>query len=68
MGGAKIKRRSATARGLTYQYTGSCTVTYMQNIGVVVMHSLSENIENEIMSTETQMLNDPLLKREYPFT
>ena len=41
---------------------------YMQNIGVVVMHLLSENVENEIMSSETQILNDPQLKREYLFT
>jgi len=39
----------------------------MQNIGVVVMDSLGENIVNE-MFKGTQILNDPLLKREYLFT
>ena len=52
---------------LTYQYTGSCTVVYMQNIGVVVMDSLGENIVNEMVSMGTQTLNDPLLRREYLF-
>ena len=40
----------------------------MQNIGVVVMDSLGENIVNEMVSMGTQILNDPLLRREYLFT
>lgn len=68
MGGAKITRHSAIARDayipvyrLMYSYI------YMQNIGVVVMDSLGENIVNEMVSMGTQILNDPLLRREYLF-